>query len=105
MQKLLTSTPILMAGFLSTTLMLWMDPALSNKFETIGGGVTGTSYAKAEWLKDFFFVVAAMGALGAILAVFYPRDNALFLNYNNWKKSAIVLGVISGVSLIIALLL
>ena len=88
-----------------TVLTAWFEPALANKFETIGGGISGSAGLKLEWLQTFLFIIAGMGALGALLAVVYPRKNALFLNYTNWKKSAIVMGTISGVALFFGLLL
>lgn len=75
--------------------MLCIEPALANKFETIGGGVSGSSGIKRDWLQKFFLVVGGMSLLSAVLALVVPHNNALFLNYGNWKKSFIILLVLS----------
>ena len=92
-------------GALSVALLLWVEPTLANKFETIGGGVAGPTGLKREWLQRILFITAATGAIGAVLAVVYPRKNPLFLNFGNWKKSAAVMAVFSAVSLIAAVLI
>jgi hypothetical protein len=76
-------------------LALLIEPALANKFETIGGGVSGSSGIKREWLQKFFLVIGGASLLGAVLAVVVPHRNALYLNYNNWKQSAIMLSVLA----------
>ncbi len=46
---------------------LWFEPALANKFETIGGGVSGSNYKKIQmlkmvsWYAGLFFTVASVG--------------------------------------------
>ncbi|WP_164513278.1 hypothetical protein [Thiosocius teredinicola] len=82
-------------GFTMLLLMLLIEPALANKFETIGGGVAGSSGIKREWLQKFFLVAGGISLFGAFLAVVVPRNNALFLNFRNWKASAAVLTVLS----------
>ncbi len=76
-------------------LALLIEPALANKFETIGGGVSGSSGIKREWLQKFFLVIGGASLLGAVLAVVVPHRNALYLNYNNWKQSAIMLSILA----------
>lgn len=71
------------------------DPAFANKFETIGGGFSGSAGIKREWLQWLFVAGGALGLLGAIMAVVIPHRNALFLNYANWRASAVVLTVIA----------
>jgi len=71
--------------------LLFLEPALANKFETIGGGVSGSSGIKREWLQNFFLVVGGLCLLFSILAVVVPHNNALYLNFANWKRSAIIL--------------
>ena len=105
MQRDLTPLTRTAAWLPLAVLTAWVEPALANKFETIGGGVSGSTGLKLEWLQSFLFIVAGMGALGALLAVIYPHNNALYLNYANWKKSAIVMGVIAAIALVIGLLL
>jgi hypothetical protein len=73
------------------------EPALANKFETIGGGFGGSRQLKLDWLQGFLYVVGGLSLLGAILAVTFPRQNALFLNATNWKQSAAVLLILSGI--------
>jgi hypothetical protein len=41
--------------------------------------------------------VGGLSLLIAILAVVVPRNNALFLNFSNWKQSSIVLFIFSAV--------
>jgi len=82
-----------------------MEPALANKFETIGGGVAGSSGIKREWLQDFFLVVGGLALLGAVLALVVPHTNALYLNFGNWKRSAVILLILSAVFFGIAWLL
>jgi hypothetical protein len=82
---------------LAVALVLLLEPALANKFETIGGGLSGSSGFKREWLQKFFLVVGGASLLGALLAVLVPHRNALFLNYNNWKQSAVMFSVLAAV--------
>lgn len=76
-------------------LLLVADPVLANKFETIGSGISGSVKIKREWLVLFFLSAGGVSLLFAVLAVFMPHKNALFLNFSNWKQSAIVLSVIA----------
>lgn len=86
-------------------LLLFLEPALANKFETIGGGVSGSSGIKREWLQNFFLVCGGLSLLGSILSILVPHRNAAFLNFRNWKQSAIVLFVFAAVFFIAAALL
>ena len=76
-------------------LLLWFEPVLANKFETIGGGVSGSSGFKREWMQGFFLVLGGASLLGTLLTIFIPHRNAAYLNYGNWKQSAAVLFVFS----------
>lgn len=87
------------------TLVLLHEPAFANKFETIGGGVTGSTKIKLDWLQGFLYVVGGISLFSAVLAVLVPHNNALFLNFGNWKQSAVVLFVIAAISFGGALLL
>ncbi|MCB1802362.1 MAG: hypothetical protein KDI82_11795 [Gammaproteobacteria bacterium] len=80
----------------ATLLLLAVEPALANKFETIGGGVSGSLHIKREWLITFLNIAGGISLFSAVLAVVVPRTNALYLNYSNWKQSAIVMLVIAG---------
>ena len=75
--------------------LLFLEPALANKFETIGGGVSGSSGIKRDWLQSFFLVVGGLCLLSALLAVVVPHNNALYLNFENWKRSAIILSILA----------
>ena len=82
------------------SLFLLIEPALANKFETISGGVNGSFTVKREFIQTAILIVGGGFLLGAILAVVVPRNNAAFLNYANWKTSAIVMGTI-GVAILV----
>ena len=92
-------------GLAMITLLIAVEPALANKFETIGGGVSGSAHLKQEWLKGFLYIVGGLSLLTTALAVFVPHNNALFLNFANWKQSAIVSFLIAVVCIVGALLL
>ncbi|MCB1774814.1 MAG: hypothetical protein KDI88_14455 [Gammaproteobacteria bacterium] len=76
-----------------TLALLAVEPALANKFETIGSGVSGSVAIKREWLKLFFYIAAGVCALGAALAVIVPHRNPLYLNHRNWKVSSAVMAL------------
>jgi hypothetical protein len=86
-------------------LLAMAEPALANKFETIGGGVSGSVDIKREWLQALFLIAGGISLLGAILSVLVPHRNALLLNFSTWKQSAAVLTVMGlvffGIGLII----
>jgi hypothetical protein len=92
-------------GLSACVLILLCEPASANKFETIGGGVAGSRQFKLEWLQGFLYVVGGIGLLTAALAVFAPHNNPLFLNFANWKQSAVVASLIGVVCIGGALLL
>ena len=73
--------------------LVFFEPALANKFETIGGGVSGSSGIKRTWLQGFFLVLGGASLLGSVLSIFVPHRNAAYLNYGNWKQSAAILFV------------
>ena len=73
---------------------LAIEPALANKFETISGGVSGSSRVKQEWVEGFLMVAGGVAMLLAVLALVIPHTNPLFVNYTTWKQSAVVLFVI-----------
>ena len=76
------------------------EPVLANRFETIGGGVSGSYSDKREFLQISLLILSGVFLFTAILAVVMPHSNAAFLNYRNWKSSAIVLAVLGGLCLI-----
>jgi hypothetical protein len=65
-----------------------------NKFEIIGGGVTGSGQAKQAFIETALYVAAGVALLMAVLAVVVPHRNPLFLNYANWRQSAILFVVV-----------
>jgi len=92
-------------GLLAASLLLITEPALANKFETIGGGVAGSSGIKRDWLAGFFLVAGGITGLLGILAIVTPHSNAAFLNATTWKQSAIVLFILTaGLFLLAALI-
>jgi hypothetical protein len=77
-----------------------------NKFETIGGGVSGSTALKLAHLQPVslafgvFFLIAALLSLSSI-----GHKNALSPNHSLWKQSAAILFGLSLVSFAAALLL
>jgi hypothetical protein len=100
--KLQQTTGMFRALSACLLLGLFVEPVLANKFETISGGVSGSLNIKREWLQAFFLVTGGISLLAAILAVVVPHRNALFLNYANWKQSAIILLVAASAMFAIA---
>ncbi|MDJ0741262.1 MAG: hypothetical protein QNJ91_16215 [Gammaproteobacteria bacterium] len=80
---------------LCVALLLAAEPALANKFETISGGVSGSASFKRDWLVKFLLTAGGVSLGSAVLAVLVPHNNALFLNFSNWKQSALVMFVIA----------
>lgn len=78
-----------------TLILFCAHPAVANKFETIGSGISGSRGIKIEWLQGFLFVVCGILTLGAVLAVAVPHRNTLFLNAVNWKTSAILMALLA----------
>jgi hypothetical protein len=66
-----------------------------NKFEIIGGGVTGSGQAKQAFIETGLYIAAGVALLMAVLAVVVPHRNPLFLNYANWRQSAMFFAVMS----------
>jgi hypothetical protein len=71
------------------------EPAMAgNKFEIIGGGVSGSSSLKRSQAAMLLFGVGGVFLLSALLATVIPHRNPLFLNYANWRQSAILFLII-----------
>lgn len=90
------------ARFLSTlpwllcmALLFFTEPLLANKFETIGGGVQGTTKVKVEYLQMIAYVAGGIFLVSGVLSVVLHDRNAQTLNYTMWKPSAIVFFLLS----------
>jgi hypothetical protein len=84
---------------------LFTDPALANKFQTIGSGVSGSNPIKVEYLRISAYVVSGLFFVSGLLALATKKRNAHELNYTVWKPSAIVFLLLSLIALIIGILL
>ncbi|MES9971257.1 MAG: hypothetical protein ABW092_14590 [Candidatus Thiodiazotropha sp.] len=71
-------------------LLLLSEPLLANKFETIGGGVAGSTRVKVEYLQVIAYVAGGIFLLAGILAIVLHDKNAQTLNYTMWKPSAAI---------------
>ncbi|MES9992170.1 MAG: hypothetical protein ABW098_09465 [Candidatus Thiodiazotropha sp.] len=83
---------------LGLSLSLWLlstAPLLANKFETIGGGVQGSTRVKIEYLQVIAFVAGGIFLISGILAIALHDKNAQTLNYTMWKPSAAIFFVLS----------
>ncbi|MBT3046856.1 MAG: hypothetical protein AB2728_04255 [Candidatus Thiodiazotropha sp.] len=79
-------------------LSLWLmttAPLLANKFETIGGGVQGSTRVKIEYLQVIAYVTGGIFLVAGILAIALQNKNAHTLNYTMWKPSAAIFFVLS----------
>ena len=96
---------ILIVLGLTSALLCLVEPAFAgNKFETIGGGVSGSNRLKSEHVRLILYVVSGIFLFGSILTVVLPHNNPLFLNYSQWKQSAAIMFIISVAALVTALL-
>ena len=75
---------------MTTGLLVISDPLLANKFETIGGGVQGSSRMKVEYLQGIAYVAGGIFLIAGVLAILLQNKNAQTLNYTMWKQSAIL---------------
>lgn len=85
--------------------LVLVEPAFANKFETIGGGVSGSTRIKTEHVRLILYIVSGLFLFGAILTVVMPHKNPLYLNFSQWKQSAIMMLIISVIALVTAILL
>ena len=93
-------------AFVTGLLLACVDPACAgNKFEIIGGGVSGSSSIKRAHVELVLYGVGGVFLLSALLAVAIPHRNPLLLNYATWRQSAAlfltfgVLALVGGVLL------
>ncbi|MCG8489942.1 MAG: hypothetical protein AB2551_07370 [Candidatus Thiodiazotropha sp.] len=76
-------------------LLMLSDPLMANKFETIGGGVQGSTKIKVEYLKTIAYVASGIFLIAGILAIALHNRNAQTLNYTMWKSSAAMFFILS----------
>jgi hypothetical protein len=76
-------------------LLTLSDPLLANKFETIGGGVQGTTKVKIEYLQVIAYVASGIFLIAGILAIALHNKNSQTLNYTMWKSSATMFFLLS----------
>ena len=85
-------------GILAVLVLAWLTPELAlagNKFETIGGGVVGSSAAKLEYVRWFGIGFGSFFLVCAIISLTAAHSNGLMLNYAVWKQSGIILIILS----------
>ena len=83
-------------------LLVGLEPALANKFETIGGGVSGLSLEKMQVLKQISFYSGCFLLFLGVLVLLSRNRVEGFVGYSSRDKSgsswkgSIVLGVLGG---------
>lgn len=77
----------ILPGFLLLALCI-SEPSLANKFETIGGGVQGSTKVKVEYLQVIAYVAGGIFLLAGVLSILLHDRNAQTLNYTMWKVSS-----------------
>jgi hypothetical protein len=80
---------------LASILLLLTDPALANKFETIGNGVQGSTQLKVAYLQVIAYVAGAIFLAAGVLSILLQNKNALTLNYTMWRSSSILFFLLS----------
>ncbi|MEW8506027.1 MAG: hypothetical protein AB2598_04945 [Candidatus Thiodiazotropha sp.] len=94
----MTREPIRYLRSLGLTLAIWLlsgGPLLANKFETIGGGVQGSTRVKIEYLQVIAYVSGGIFLVAGILAIALHNKNSQTLNYTMWKPSAVIFFLLS----------
>jgi preprotein translocase subunit SecG len=99
MKSLLLRNPSLLSYFLLLGLIL-CEPALANKFETIGGGVQGSTKVKVEYLQVIAYVASGIFFISGVLAILLHNKNSQTLNYTMWKPSAAIFFILSILALL-----
>ena len=69
---------------------IYIEPALANKFETIGSGVSGSVKIKVEYLKTISYVAGGIMLIAGVLSLIMRDKNSQALNYTMWKPSSII---------------
>jgi hypothetical protein len=85
--------------WIALIMLLFSDPLLANKFETIGGGVQGSNKLKIEFLEVIAYVVGGIFLVAGVLAIALHNHNAQTLNYTMWKSSAALFFILGAGSL------
>ncbi len=83
--------------------LFFCEPLLANKFETIGGGVQGSTKIKVEYLQIVAYVAAGFFTVSGVLAIVLRNKNAQTLSYTMWRSSAVILFLLAIGSLTLAL--
>lgn len=86
--KTRTARYITCLAWLLFILALFTEPLLANKFETIGGGVSGSTKVKIEYLQIIAYVAGGIFVIAGILSIVLHNNNAQTLNYTMWKTSS-----------------
>ena len=86
-------------------ILLFCEPALANKFETIGGGVQGSTKVKVEYLQVIAYVAGGIFLVSGVLAILLHNKNAQTLNYTMWKSSSTLFFILSIASFTAAVLM
>jgi hypothetical protein len=86
---------ITITTYLLFLLLLFNEPLLANKFETIGGGVQGSSRLKIEYLRVISYAVGGFFFIAGILAIILKKQNAATLNYTMWKSSSVLFFILA----------
>lgn len=92
------STNILLL-YLFVVAFLCVEPAMANKFETIGSGITGSPKLKIEYLKVIAYVAGVIMLGSGVLSIILRKKNAQHLNYTLWKPSSILFFLLGLVAL------
>jgi hypothetical protein len=75
--------------------LLFCEPLLANKFETIGGGVQGSTQLKVEYLRAIAYVAGGIFMASGVLTIALRNKNAQTLSYTMWKPSAVLFFLLS----------
>jgi hypothetical protein len=78
--------------------LFFTQALLANKFETIGGGVQGSTRVKVEYLQTIAYVAGAIFLVFGVLAIVLNNRNAQTLNYTMWKSSSLLFFLLSVIS-------
>lgn len=91
--------------FLSLIVILVSDPAMANKFQTIGSGVTGSVTIKKEFIKNASLVASGVFFTLSVLALILHEKYKLTANYAMAKPASIIWAIIGVILLTVSLLI